>query len=65
MSEKDNHKLNTFDLEFYLYISKSNKLQLKNSIQFLDLLAKIYLNNIIQAPICGQAILSIIIRNID
>ena len=47
MSEKDKHKLNTFDLEFYLYISKSNKLQLKNSIQFLDLLAKIYLNNII------------------
>jgi len=26
MAEKDNYKLNTFDLEFYVYISKSNKL---------------------------------------
>ena len=53
MNDKDNQNLNTFDLEFFCYIAKSNKLQLKNSIQFLDLLAKIYLNNSIQASVTG------------
>ncbi|KAL4446642.1 hypothetical protein ABPG74_005580 [Tetrahymena malaccensis] len=56
---------NVFDFNFFAYISKNDKLQLKNAIQLLDLFFKIYLNNTIFANVSSVPILNIVNRFID
>ena len=46
-------------------MAKNDKLNLKNAIQILDLLVKIYLNNIIFAPLSSLPILILISRNME
>jgi hypothetical protein len=41
-------------------VSKNPKVPIKNAIQLLDLLAKVYLNNIIFAEMSGEPILQIV-----
>lgn len=59
VNENTNYNINMPDLEFLDSLAKHPKLGLKNSIQLLDVFAKIYLNNIIFAPIAGKCLIQI------
>lgn len=56
---------NIFDLEFFEYMAKSPRLQLKNAIQLLDLFFKVYLNNAVFARFSSLPILAIISRFLE
>lgn len=56
---------NVFDFNFFNYISKHDKIQIKNAILLLDLLAKVYLNNFVYAQLSMVPILNIVSKNID
>ena len=60
-----NFNWNFFDFNFFAYISCQNKLQIKNAIELLDLLAKIYLNDVIHAQLSAISILTIIENNVE
>ena len=57
--------LNIPDLEFLVMGAKNPKLNIKLSIQLLDILAKIYLNNVAFAHMASTGLTSIISRFID
>lgn len=65
VSDVSSQTLNLFDLEFLTSAAENPKLSLKHGIQLLDILAKIYLNNIVFAYIAGKGLLHIISTNID
>ena len=44
MSEGITYKFNIFDFDFFTAIAKHPRLNIKNAIQVLDLMAKAYLN---------------------
>ena len=65
VSDSTTFSYNIFDFNFFSFVAKNDKLQIKNAIQLLDLLAKVYLNNIVFAQMSADPILNIIRRNID
>ncbi|KAL4496244.1 hypothetical protein ABPG72_012981 [Tetrahymena utriculariae] len=65
VTDQVSYFFNVFDFNFFAYISKNDKLQLKNAIQLLDLFFKIYLNNTIFANVSSVPILNIVNRFID
>lgn len=54
--------LNVFDFQFFAYVANSAKLNIKNGILLFDILAKIYLNNTVQASMVFQPIVVIVQR---
>lgn len=60
--EASTSTLNLFDFKLFNYIASHNKLTLKNGIQLLDSLAKIYLNVITFAHCCKTAMTRLISR---
>ena len=58
-NENTNYNINVPDVEFLETLAKHPKLGLKHSIQLLDIFAKIYLNNIVFAPIAGKCMMHI------
>ena len=58
-NENTNYNINVTDIEFLETLAKHPKLSLKHSIQLSDIFAKIYLNNIIFAPIAGRCLMFI------
>ena len=59
LNENTNYNINIPDIEFLESLAFHPKLGLKNSIQLLDIFAKIYLNNIIFAPVAGKSFIRI------
>lgn len=65
LSESISFSFNVFDMEFFMYVSKNPRLQLKTAIQLLDLLFKLYLKNTIFAPLASISMLNIVAKFID
>ena len=47
VTEQETYKLNIPDFEFLEYISKNERLTENLAIRIMDLLAKVYLNNLV------------------
>ena len=58
-------KLNIFDLEFLACVAQSPKLSTKHVIPLLDVLAKVYLNNIIYSSIVGKSIIRLVATHLE
>ncbi|EGR31584.1 hypothetical protein IMG5_106360 [Ichthyophthirius multifiliis] len=65
VSENITYFYNVIDFEFFNFICQNEKLQFKNAIQILDLLFKIYLNNVVFANSALFIILSLIKKYIE
>lgn len=65
MTEGSTFSFNIFDFNFFTYISRNERLQLKNAIQLLDLFFKIYLNNPVFSGLASVPILNIVNRFIE
>jgi hypothetical protein len=52
-------------MQFFQFIANSDRLGIKNSIQLLDLLAKIFLNNVVYSASSQDIILNILSKNIE
>lgn len=63
-SEGVTYIINTFDMQFFMFLSNQN-IGIKNAIQMLDLLAKIFLNNIVYQSMCADIIVNILSKNAD
>jgi hypothetical protein len=62
---QDNFLFQTFDFDFFTFVSKHPKLSIKNAIQVLDLLARIYLNDVCNASAACVPFIMICSRFID
>lgn len=51
-------------MQFFMFLSNQN-IGIKNAIQMLDLLAKIFLNNIVYQSMCADIIVNILSKNAD
>jgi hypothetical protein len=49
LSENVTYVINTFDMQFFQAIASTDRIGVKNAIQLLDLLAKLFLNNNVYA----------------
>ncbi|CAK88326.1 unnamed protein product (macronuclear) [Paramecium tetraurelia] len=63
-SEGVTYILNIFDMHFFMFISNLN-MGIKNAIQLLDFLAKIFLNNLVYQSIAFEIILNILSKNVE
>lgn len=61
----ENFTFQTFDFDFFAYLAKHPKLNITNAIQILDLLARIYLNDVCNASAASVAFVIICSRFID
>ena len=52
-------------MTFFQYLASNDRLGVKNAIQLLDLLAKIFLNNIVFGGTAQDIIISILSRHIE
>lgn len=64
-ADMSSYSLNVFDFTFFNVIAAHSRLSLKNAIQFLDVLAKIYLNDVTFAHSAMPPIIKIVSRFIE
>ena len=65
VSEKTTYMLNFFDFDLLFIISKHPKLQVKIAILLIDLMAKLYLNNLIWNSLAKRIIMNLLDRFIE
>ncbi|CAD8059186.1 unnamed protein product [Paramecium sonneborni] len=63
-SEGVTYILNIFDMQFFMIMSNMN-IGIKNAIQLLDFLAKIFLNNLVFQSLSYEIIVNILSKNIE
>lgn len=63
LSEKTTYSLNVVDFTLFSYIARSETLSIKNSIQLLDYLAKVFLNELIFAQAASFPMVTLIVRH--
>ncbi|CAD8181583.1 unnamed protein product [Paramecium octaurelia] len=63
-SEGVTYILNTFDMHFFMFTSNLN-IGIKNAIQLLDFLAKIFLNNLVYQSLSSEIIINILSKNVE
>ena len=63
ISENTSYFLNMTDFTMFIYFSKSEALGLKNAIQLLDFLAKVFLNQLVWAQICQLPMVTLILKH--
>ena len=63
ISENTSYFLNMTDFTIFIYFSKSEALGLKNAIQLLDFLAKVFLNQLVWAQICQLPMVTLILKH--
>ena len=63
ISENSTYCLNITDFMLFIFLSKSDSLGIKNAIQLLDFLAKVFLNQLIFAQICSLPMITLIFKH--
>ena len=62
ISENSSYFLNIIDFSLFIFFAKTDSLGVKNAIQLLDFLAKLFLNELVFAQICSLPMVTIILK---